>query len=275
MSDAKKPKADRTGPRLLLSLVGRLERYMARAGLVAFMADPVAAPTAAPAAAPVAAPTAAPTASPAPAPVAGGTNLLADPPAPPPATAPAAAPATEPTAEEKAAAEAKAAEEAKAKVGAPEKYEAFTLPEGAKVDEARMGKFTEWAKTTNLSQEQAQAAMDLAGDMLNGSAESFQTQLTEQLNAQAESWAQASKTDKEFGGDEFDKNMATARKAIDKFAPELKPLLVASKLGNHPDMLRAFWRIGQAISEDGFVPGRAGAGGEKSVAQRMYPNMNP
>jgi hypothetical protein len=39
-------------------------------------------------------------------------------------------------------------------------------------------------------------------------------------------------------------------------------------------MLRAFYRIGKAISEDGFVPGRAGQSG-KSLAQQMYPNMNP
>jgi hypothetical protein len=51
------------------------------------------------------------------------------------------------------------------------------------------------------------------------------------------------------------------RKARDQFAtPEFVPFLNESKLGNHPEMLRAFYRIGQAISQDGFVPGRGGAG---------------
>lgn len=181
---------------------------------------------------------------------------------------------TGPTAEEKAAAEAKAAADAKAKddakpEGAPEKYSDFTLPEGLKLDEAVMGEFQTLARELNLPQAAAQKLVDLGARMQTGNAE----QLQATIEAQGEAWGAQAKADKEFGGDKFDQNLAVAKKALDQFAtPELKTLLVQSKLGNHPEVLRVFYRMGQQISEDGFVPGRAGASGDP--ARTMFPNMN-
>lgn len=248
MSDAKKAKkaktaADRTGSRLLHSIFERLTAYMGRAGLIAFMAEPAAA----------------------------GDTHLGDVPAGD--GAPGADGKPEPTeaektaAAEKATADAKAAEEAKA--GAPEKYEDFKLPEGFTADTPVMGKFAALAKELNLPQETAQKFVDLAGEMQAGTVEGVQAA----INAQAEKWGEDSKADKEFGGDQFDANLAVAKTALDKFGtPELKTLLNQSKLGNHPEVLRAFVRIGKAISQDGFVPGRTGSAA--NTATRMYANSN-
>lgn len=155
--------------------------------------------------------------------------------------------------------------------GAPEKYADFKLPEGVKLDEPTMGKFSELAKKHGLSQEAAQEFVTLGAQMQAGNAQALQAA----IDAQGETWAGEAKADKEYGGDKFDENLAVAKGALDKFGtPQLKALLVQSKLGNHPEVLRTFFRIGKAISEDGFVPGRTGTAGG-SIAQRMYPNMNP
>lgn len=156
--------------------------------------------------------------------------------------------------------------------GAPEKYAEFKLPEGAQMDEARMGKFTTWAKTNNLSQENAQAALDLHTEMMQTQVANLQTS----IQAQIEKWSNDSRADKEFGGDKFDENLAGAKRALDQFGtPELKTLLKQTGLGNHPEILRAFHRVGQAISQDGFAPGRNK--GATTDARGFYSasNMNP
>jgi hypothetical protein len=247
MSDAKKAKARRepTSSRLLLALHERLVGYMARGGLIAFVDAPAPAPAdppAAPAPAP-AAPAPAPTSAPAP----------ADPPAATPAPAPAATPAPSPA---PTPAPAPAAQ-----VGAPEKYEAFTAPEGAQLDDATVAQFATMAREMGLPQEGAQKLVDMT------------------LNAQiatTAAWTEAAKTDKEYGGDKFAENLAIAARARDQFgSPELKALLEKHAFGNHPEVIRFFYRAGLAISQDGFVPGRAS--GQPADARSLYSasNMNP
>jgi hypothetical protein len=98
-------------------------------------------------------------------------------------------------------------------------------------------------------------------------------------------WETASKSDKEFGGDKFDANLAVAKKALDAFGtPELRALLgpydpknnpKGTGLGNHPEIIRAFLKAGKAISEDKFVSGtRAPAAlTNASAANALYPNQ--
>jgi len=44
-------------------------------------------------------------------------------------------------------------------------------------------------------------------------------------------------------------------------------------LGNHPEVIRAFYKAGKAISEDRFIPGSP-KGAEMDMAKRMFPTMN-
>ena len=152
--------------------------------------------------------------------------------------------------------------------GAPEKYE-FATPEGMQFDDAVVGAFGEVAKDLNLSQEAAQKILDKVGPVMAA-------QQNEALQAASTEWAEASKTDKEFGGDKLNENLAVAKKAMDQFAsPELRTLLNESALGNNPEVIRMFYRVGKAISEDGFVVGGNAKNSEQTTAQRLYPNMNP
>lgn len=152
---------------------------------------------------------------------------------------------------------------------APEKYE-FKLPEGVEVDAEVMGKLEGIAKELNLSQEAAQKFADLGPELL----QKWGKTQTEAIQKTQGEWLEATKTDKEFGGEKIDANIAVAKKALDTFGtPALAKLLNDTGLGNHPEVIRAFYRAGKAISEDRHVSGGAAPSGRKDAASVLYPNQ--
>lgn len=157
------------------------------------------------------------------------------------------------------------ADKAKGDQGAPVTYE-LKAPEGAAVSDKVIGAYTEVAKELKLTPEAAQQILDKVAPLMA-------SQQAEAVSAVRGQWLQAAKTDQEFGGEKLTENLALAKKALDQFgSPELTKLLADSGLGNHPELIRVFYRAGKAISEDGFVPGSAPAGGN-DPAKRLYPNQ--
>lgn len=149
--------------------------------------------------------------------------------------------------------------------GAPETYE-FKAPEGSTFDPLVVDALSAQAKDLNLSQEKAQALMEATHKVIA-------EQRDATLLAARTSWTELTKADKEIGGDA---ELAVARKAIETFGtPELRQMLNESGLGDHPEVVRTFFRVGKAISEDTFVAG--GKGATPPSAQGFYAksNMNP
>ncbi|HAR04270.1 MAG TPA: hypothetical protein DCR72_01620 [Pseudomonas sp.] len=108
------------------------------------------------------------------------------------------------------------------------------------------------AKELGITQEAAQKLIDLQGQLEAKRAVAQQQQLAEQ----AQQWADAVKADKEIGGENYDKSVATAVKAIEQFgSPELRNLLSETGIGNHPELVKFCHRIGKALSEDNLVMG--------------------
>ena len=69
-------------------------------------------------------------------------------------------------------------------------------------------------------------------------------------------------------------SLSVLKKALDQFGtPELRALLNDSGMGNNPEVIRAFYRVGKAISEDKFVGGKA-APVDANDARSLYPNSN-
>ena len=151
--------------------------------------------------------------------------------------------------------------------GAPEKYE-FKAPDGVVVDDTTIESFSEVAKELNLSQEAAQKILDKVGPVMA----QRQAEVIANLNTQ---WVEGVRSDKEIGGDKLQENLAVAKKAMDTFGtPELRTLLNESRLGNHPEIIRVFYRAGKSISEDKFVAGGSGRpNGSKDAAKSLYPNQ--
>lgn len=162
----------------------------------------------------------------------------------------------------------------KAEDGAPETYE-FKAPEGKNFDNEIIKTYSEVARELNLSQKSAQRMLDQLGPKI------AERQLAS-LDSLKQSWIDSSKTDKEFGGESMQTNLSVAKKALDAFGtPELRNVLNESGLGNHPEIIRFFYRAGKSISEDGYVGPSSGSGSSKSQprdfasqASALYSNQS-
>ncbi|MFW0699029.1 peptidase [Pantoea sp. R13S299] len=149
--------------------------------------------------------------------------------------------------------------------GAPEAYE-FKAPEGGELDKEAVSQFEPIARELNLSQEQAQKLVDLYGSkvmpqLMKQQADTWQKQIAD--------WGTAAKDDAEIGGDKFDGNLTRAKQAMDKFAtPQLREFLETTGMGNHPELIRVFVKVGAAMSEDSLVT--SNEKGQRSAADVLY-----
>lgn len=187
---------------------------------------------------------------------------------------------------DKAAAEAKAkadaeaaakAKEGEPKPGAPEKYEAFKVPEGTPLfDEAFTGKYSAIAKELGLPQEAAQKMVDF----LVGEAKDAETRTEEYyksvLEDRKKEWIAALKKDKEFGGANYSENRARAEAAFSQYdkalGGELTKFIKDNYLEGNPTLTKFFLHLNKATAEDTFVEGKKPKGGEKTVDEILYPD---
>ncbi|PTN60545.1 peptidase [Klebsiella pneumoniae] len=148
--------------------------------------------------------------------------------------------------------------------GAPEKYE-FQAGDGVELDAEALKDFEPVARELNLTNEQAQKLVDAYPKILAG----VQQRQADAWQAQTEEWAATVKADKEIGGDKLTANLGVAQRALDTFGtPELKEYLNGTGLGNHPELVKAFIKVGKAMSEDGMVTGKES--GQRSAAEVLY-----
>lgn len=148
--------------------------------------------------------------------------------------------------------------------GAPEKYE-FQAGEGVELDAEALKDFEPVARELNLTNEQAQKLVDAYPKILAG----VQQRQTEAWQAQTEQWAADVKADKEVGGDKLTANLSAAQRALDQFGtPELREYLDGTGLGNHPELVKTFIKVGKAMSEDGVITGKES--GQRSAAEVLY-----
>ena len=148
--------------------------------------------------------------------------------------------------------------------GAPEKYD-WKNPEGKEYDPAFLDEYGKVAKELDLSQGKAQELIDKMTPVV-------QQRQTEAIQKEIKQWEETSRNDQEFGGNNLSENLGVAKTALDKYGtPELKQLMNQSGLGNHPEVIRFFYRVGKAIGVDGFVNGKQGdQQPRQSYAQQVY-----
>lgn len=134
--------------------------------------------------------------------------------------------------------------------GVPEEYADFVAPEGIELDAEAIEAFKPIAKELGLTQEQAQKLVDVQA----ATAQRWQDAVLEQVTQTRASWREAAQADSEIGGEKFVENLAVAKAGRDAFGDDdLKSLLDESGLGDHPAMIRFFYKVGKANSEHDFV----------------------
>lgn len=150
--------------------------------------------------------------------------------------------------------------------GAPERY-ALRIPEGGAVDATDVAEIEKSAREEQLTNEQAQARLDLANTLLVEQSQRFAAELM---------------ADPDYGGAKLAETQRLAKIAIAAVRPDGHPrraafqrILDKSGAGNHIEIASFFADLGKQLAEDVPVSGSPGGGPDrtKPLANRLYPDM--
>lgn len=183
----------------------------------------------------------------------------------------------EPKPDEAKVEDAKKVEEAKPAEAEPIKYEPFNLPENIKLGEEESTKFTSILAKHRVPQEGAQELIDL----YVAEAQKLPQLQRDIWTRTQEQWKDSVRADPELGGNRIDTVLKTGASVIERFggtADEKKALRQALALtgaGNHPEIIRFFYRVGKALAEPTPVPATTpkAAPAAQSRAEKRYGNQ--
>ena len=172
------------------------------------------------------------------------------------------------TDEQRSEEDTKAAEEVKLNT-VPEEY-SFTVPDGLELNKELLDKITPVFKDAGLTQAKANALVDVYTKEI---LPTFVKQQTEAWKAEVTGWAETTKKDPEIGGAKFDTTIEKAARALNTINPALKEALDKYGFGNHPEMIRAFAKVADMMSEDSISQAKKNEQSGKTVAERMFPGL--
>ena len=149
------------------------------------------------------------------------------------------------------------------KLGKPSSPENYDFGD----DDGELDGFREFAHNTNLTQDQANAFLNLYGDIQEAE-ENHTQESIKQLEVDTSIQLQ-----KEWGKN-FDAKMDYAKRAFAQFAtPELSKMMDESGMGNNPEVIRAFSKIGEMMGEESLVVG-TGLGTNQLSPQQAQEEIN-
>jgi hypothetical protein len=147
----------------------------------------------------------------------------------------------------------------------PEKYADFTDASGKTYAPESLGKFAEIARKNGMTQAKAQ-------EMFEAIVPVAESHLKGRIKESITQWKAAAQSDAEIGGANYKENLAIARQAFKAYgSAELDQIFAASGLGNHPAVLRMFYRVGKTLQQDKGVSGNATA---PAKGFSRYPKSN-
>jgi len=160
----------------------------------------------------------------------------------------------------------------------------FTPPDGVDIEMtddvvAQFDHFKARAKAVDLTQDQYQ---ELVAGEIERSREAM-TKMATDYQQRVEGWTEATKADKELGGDNLKDVLTTAKLGMDTYGSAgLKELFAMPSeknptglgLGSHPEVIRLLHRAGLTAKEDGnLISGDGGKAENDAALRRMYPSM--
>lgn len=152
----------------------------------------------------------------------------------------------------------------------------LTLKENSLLDENHLESLESFAKANNFNQEKADELYKTAEEIL----EKNTAKQAASEDSKVENWLSDSKNDPEFGRDSWDENYVKIKSFYDTHkTEELSKLLKDTGIGNHPEVLRLFYRLSKIHDsysdrgkEDVYVANKP-ASQPKSIEELMYPDM--
>lgn len=164
--------------------------------------------------------------------------------------------AEETAAPAEAPAEDTPAEETEEVGGAPDQYEEFVIPEGLTATDGQIADASAMFKELGLTQAQAQKLVDFESSRANTNAAEQNSAMQARLEEINNEHIKAVQEDPDMGGVDYKTNVAIANKAIRHFGGDaLVQALVDHHMASHPEVVKAFWIIGNAQAEDTVRPG--------------------
>lgn len=150
---------------------------------------------------------------------------------------------------------------------APEVYE-LEVPKDSSLPADRIEALKAHAKDKGLSKDQAQELLVRE----SAAVDSYKQSVVQKMAQNKTQWIEQASKDKEIGGEKFAENVLHAKRALDKYgSANLKQELDSTGLGNHPELLRVFVRIGREMQDDKFIrPGTRAVQKEKSTEELFY-----
>ena len=131
-------------------------------------------------------------------------------------------------------------------LGRPEDHNGYTLGDH---EPEQTENYRQFAHQLGLNNQQAetifQAYQQDIAEREEASQQQFEQFEVDNLSTLQQEW-----------GDEFNHNLEMARRAFMNFAtPEAVKVIEETGMGNHPELLKVFARIGEVLAEDSVLPG--------------------
>jgi len=157
----------------------------------------------------------------------------------------------------------------------PERYD-LSL-EGFSIDPSLVQNADPVLREIGLSNDAANKLLPVAREIMARTQESFARQIEDAAAIQKKTWYDAFVADPEIGGSRRGETEHLAARGLDALGyaqgHPFRDALSASGFGNHPDMIRAFRRLGELVGEDGgLVRPMTASSRSRPVWERLYPN---
>ena len=133
------------------------------------------------------------------------------------------------------------------------------------IDPAMFEEYLAQSKENGMTKAQVETQLK-KGKELRDRVIQAQFQKVEQTKSE---WLKATQNDPEIGGDKINDTLAVASLAMKEVSPEFRQVLNSTGLGNHPELIKVFYKLGLTLKQDGVIPGTP-ARAEKSLADRFY-----
>lgn len=148
----------------------------------------------------------------------------------------------------------------------PEKYD-LKIAEGSLLDKSRVTEIEAYAKDNKLTNQQAQDLLNKEHEVVS----KFHTNQISQFEQTKEKWRQEIVNDKEFGGENFNRNVEYAHRALNQYGSQsLKEQLEKTGLGNHPDLVKMLSNIGKAMAEDRLIKPGGSPANKRPLEEVFY-----
>jgi len=146
----------------------------------------------------------------------------------------------------------------------------LTLPKDSVLQQAQVDKIAAFARERGLSQEVAQAALEMQAaqvkEVVDGHLQGWKDRVA--------GWEKELQANKEFGGEKLKEFDAGATEVVMKYGGDkMMAFLKESGYSKHPDVAQFLWNIHKAMRPDKIVAPQAGSTAEKAdLAERLFPS---